>query len=76
MMNLGLMPRTLALPAECCNILYIYCQLAKAEVRLKQVKAYIHEEKRLSKMSDMERALEAACYGGNMPKLVAPEWEI
>lgn len=78
MMDWGLIPRTntIALPAEYCDTSYIYHQLTKAEVRLKQVKDYILEEKRLSEMSDMERAWEATCHRGNMPELVAPEWAI
>lgn len=77
MMSMGILPHTNAgLPAEYCDISYIYSRIAKAEVRLTQLKNYFREQQRQDNMSEMEKVIEAAMHGVSKLKLTAPEWAI
>ena len=78
LISLGIIPEVnAAFPAEYYDLSYLYGQLSKAEVRLRQIKEYVHEDNRVTKMTKAEKAIEAARYGQKrMPKLLVPEWEI
>lgn len=75
MMDLGLIPKTSGISYDTFDVSLIYNLLSKAEVRLSQVKSYVQEEARVSQMSNLERVMESAAYGGRR-KQVVPEWEI
>ena len=70
MINLGIMPESIV------DFSYVYEQLTKAEVRLIDVKRYVNEKKRISEMSEKERAIEVEMYGIHRVTPKIPKWSI